>query len=198
MGLAETQKILAQLYTNTPLRERFFANPNVVGLELGLNLKEIQNLAQVSSQDVHIFANSLKWKRLGEIRELLPQSVQVLGKDFNTLFWQYSETYLPQGIKKHRYDAIAFADFILKTAQVDNLQLQPPWIYDLLRYEKAWLLAYDSHFHWQISWFHYTIHLDCQRQPTMAIWWRLSQKSPLQHFLIVLPPWISKLNHSLG
>jgi hypothetical protein len=31
----------------------------------------------------------------------------VLGKDFTPLFWQYAETYLPQGMKKHREDAIA-------------------------------------------------------------------------------------------
>ena len=35
MGLAEVQQVLAQLYTNTLSRERFFANPQALGEELG-------------------------------------------------------------------------------------------------------------------------------------------------------------------
>ncbi|AFZ59544.1 hypothetical protein H6G54_14005 [Anabaena cylindrica FACHB-243] len=199
MGLLETQQILAQLYTNSDLRERFFTNPNIVGLELGLSVDETQQLAQLFVKDVNNFANSLKWKRLGEVRELLPRTVKVLGKNFNSLFWRYAETYLPQGIKKHRDDAIAFADFILKVAEEESIE--PVWISDLLRYEKTWLLASESHSYLQICWFRYAIHLDCTAKPMIAIWWRLSarcqgraKRSHLQHFMIGLPPLISKLN----
>ncbi|MBD2296084.1 hypothetical protein H6G06_22040 [Anabaena sphaerica FACHB-251] len=193
MGLVETQKFFAQLYTNSQLRERFFANPDVVGLDLGLSLDEIQQLSQLSAKDVNIFANSLKWKRLGEVRELLPRTARVLGKDFNALFWRYAETYLPPGIKKHQNDAISFANFIVKTAQEESIE--PAWISDLVRYEKTWLLAYKSHLYLQICWFSYAIHLDCTVEPTIAIWWRLSVQSPLQHFVMGLSPLTSKLNH---
>lgn len=192
MGLGETQKILAQIYTNSELRARFFANPDVVGLEWGLSAEEIKTLSQISVKDVNIFANSLKWKRLEEVRELLPRSAKFLGKNFNTLFWRYAETYLPTGIKKHRYDAIAFANFIIKTAQTENIQ--PEGMSDLVRYEKNWLLAYEPRRYLQICCFSYAIHLDCTKKPTIVIWWRLSGRSPLQNFVINLPPFTSKLN----
>ncbi|HLO85317.1 MAG TPA: hypothetical protein VK203_09935 [Nostocaceae cyanobacterium] len=183
MGLREIQQVLAQIYTNTELRKRFFANPQVVGLELGLSLDEVEYLTQLSQKDVNTFANSLKWKRLGEVREMLPRTAKVLGKDFNTLFWQYAETYLPTGIKKHRDDTIAFSNFILKTA---NLKL--PWIKDLLIFEQTWLLSYTPARCLYIRWFRYSVHLqDIQPQITLAIWWRLSGASVLHHTTIFLP-----------
>jgi hypothetical protein len=182
MGLVQIQQVLAQLYTNSELRKRFFANPQTVGAELGLNDEETQQLAEISVQQVNIFANSLKWKRLGEVRELLPRTARVLGKNFNDLFWRYAETHIPQGIKKHREDAIAFANFI--QAQ----EIEPAWISDLVRYEKTWLLAYDSPRCFRVCWFHYPIHTlpsaeNIRRQLTLAMWWRLSARSPLHHIV---------------
>ncbi len=78
----------------------------------------------------------LKRKRLGEVRELLPMTAKALNKDFSKLFWQYAETYNPQGIKKHLCDAIAFATYIEKIATIE-----PEWILDLVKYEKTWLEA---------------------------------------------------------
>jgi hypothetical protein len=185
MGLAQTQQVLAQLYTNTEFRERFFANPQAVGGELGLSCDEAQQLAQVSVQEVNIFANSLKWKRLGEIRDLLPRTAKALGKNFNTLFWRYAQTYLPTGVKKHREDAIAFANFINNVAQNENLE--PTWLGDLVRYERAWLLAYEPVSRFNICWFRHAIHSDFNAQPTLAIWLRLSGRSQLRHFILTLP-----------
>ncbi|MBD2493504.1 hypothetical protein [Nostoc sp. FACHB-280] len=182
MGLAQTQQVLAQLYTNTEFRGRFFANPQAVGVEFGLSDDEVQQLAEVSSQEVNIFANSLKWKRLGEIRELLPRTAKALGKDFNTLFWRYAETYLPTGIKKHRDDAIAFANFMIKVAQNENLE--PAWIGDLVRYEQTWLLTYEPGVYLKFCWLRYAIHRDFTAKPTLAIWWRWSGRSHLRHIIL--------------
>jgi hypothetical protein len=193
MGLAQTQQVLAQLYTNTELRERFSANPQVVGAELGLSLEEAQQLAKLSVREVNVFANSLKWKRLGEVRELLPRTAKVLGKNFTTLFWRYADTYLPTGIKKHRQDAIAFANFIIKVVPAENIELA--WVSDLVRYEKTWLLAYQNHSRLNVRWFRYPIDKlaspealhGVMMQPTIAVWWRLSVRASLQHFIISLP-----------
>ncbi|MBD2194761.1 MULTISPECIES: hypothetical protein [Calothrix] len=182
MGLAQTQQVLAQLYTNSQLRQRFFANPQSVGAELGLTEPQIQELAAISSEQVNMFANSLKWKRLGEVRELLPGTAKVLGKNFNDLFWRYAETYIPQGIKKHRLDAIAFANFI------QTQKIEPVWVRDLLRYEKTWLLAYDSPRCLRVCWFLYPVDKlgtteKISRQLTLAVWWRLNERSRLHHTL---------------
>jgi hypothetical protein len=182
MGLVQTQQVLAQLYTNTELRKRFFANPQTVGAELGLSDEDINQLSQLSAQQLNVFANSLKWKRLGEVRELLPRTARVLGKNFNDLFWRYAETHIPQGIKKHQEDAIAFANFIEKQ------DIEPAWVSDLVRYEKTWLLTYESHRCLQVCWFRYPIDKlgstqEIHRQLTLAIWWRSTERSPLYHIL---------------
>ncbi|BAZ52158.1 hypothetical protein NIES4103_48170 [Nostoc sp. NIES-4103] len=184
MGLAQTQQVLAQLYTNTEFRERFFANPQAVGAELGLSCDEAQQLAEVSAKEVGIFANSLKWKRLGEVRELLPRTARVLGKNFTALFWRYAEKHLPKGIKKHREDAIAFANFIIQVAQKEGIE--PVWLRDLVRYEKTWLLAYEPATYLKVCWFRYPINKlgnsqTINPQPTIAIWLRLRARSQLFH-----------------
>ncbi|QFS49080.1 hypothetical protein GXM_06574 [Nostoc sphaeroides CCNUC1] len=185
MGLAKTQEVLAQLYTNTEFRERFFANPETVGAELGLSCDEAQKLAQISAKEVNIFANSLKWKRLGEVRELLPRTARALGKNFTTLFWRYAQTHVPKGIKKHREDAIAFANFIGFVAEKENLD--PPWISDLVRYEKTWLLAYEPTRRLIVCWFRYPVGIASpdamKRQPTIAIWFRFSKRAQLRHIV---------------
>ncbi len=196
MGLAEVQQVLAQLYTNTLLRERFFANPQELGEELGLSYDEAQQLAQLSPQQVNLFASSLKRKRSSQVRELLPLTQQVLGKEFSKLFWRYAETYYPQGIKKHWEDAIAFCTFIEKVAQVEGIT--PPWIWELVRYEKACLQAAEPTC--RLIWcrFRYALKPLLQslaqqkgtpvllRQHTMALWFRPRQ-GRMRHIVLSLP-----------
>ncbi|MBD2743120.1 hypothetical protein [Coleofasciculus sp. FACHB-1120] len=198
MGLAQTQQILAKLYTNTLLRERFFANPQAVGEEFGLSSDESQHLAKLSAQQVNLFASSLKRKRLGEVRELLPLTQRVLGKSFAELFWRYAETHVPGGIKKHLEDAIAFATFIENNAQLK--EIEPPWVVDLARYEKSWLLAAEPTFRLTMCRFRYAIDKLARMtqqevepllllQPTIVFWFRLSARSQLRHIVISLPNW---------
>lgn len=183
MSIAQTQQVLAQLYTNTQLRERFFANPQAVGTELGLSCDEAQQLSQLSQTQVNLFANSLKWKRLGEVRELLPRTAQALGKNFTVLFWRYAETYLPQGIKKHRDDAIAFANFIQKVAPSEGID--PPFL-DLVRYEKASLKAHEPTNYLTVCWLRYAVDIEKEVLVlrAIAIWFRLSPRGQLRHIVI--------------
>ncbi|BAY88815.1 MULTISPECIES: hypothetical protein [unclassified Tolypothrix] len=184
MGLAQTQQVLAQLYTNTEFRNSFFANPKVVGAELGLSDAEIENLSQLATAQVNLFANSLKWKRLNLLSKLLPRTAIALGKNFKTLFWRYAETYIPQGIKKHRQDAIAFADFITQTSPLEGLE--PIWLSDLVRYEQAWLLAEELNHGLKVRWFRYAVDKlgngeEIHPQLTICVWWRFQTRSPLHH-----------------
>jgi hypothetical protein len=64
MGLAQIQQVLARLYTDAALRERFFADPQRTGAELGLDAGEVHQLAHLSVQQVTFFARSLQRKRL--------------------------------------------------------------------------------------------------------------------------------------
>lgn len=175
------QPILAQLYTNTELRSRFFTNPEAVGAELGLNKTQIQQLSQLPSTAVNLFATSLKRKRLGEIRELLPMTAKALDKEFAKLFWQYAETYLPQGIKKHLDDAKSFASYIEKVGNI-----KPDWILDLVRYEKAWLEAAEPNTRLLVRRFRYAVNQSegNLQQPFVAIWFRLSHQGKLKCIVV--------------
>ena len=129
-----------------------------------------------------MFATSLKRKRLGEVRELLPRSAKALNKDFSKFFWQCAETYNPQGIKKHLDDAIAFATYIEK---MNNIE--PEWILDLVKYEKAWLEAAEPNQRLIVRYFLYAIDDNFQvlKQPFLAVWFRLSPKGTLRYKVVV-------------
>ncbi len=176
------QSILAQLYTNAELRSRFFTNPEIVGAQLKLNSTQIQQLSQLSAPDVNLFATSLKRKRLGEVRELLPRSAEALNKDFSKLFWQYAETYNPQGIKKHLDDAKSFATYLEKINSIE-----PEWIIDLIRYEKTWLEAAEPNKRLIIRHFRYAIdgNLQVSKQPFLAVWFRLAPKGRLRYKVVM-------------
>ena len=155
MSLVDQQRVLAQLYTNTNLRECFLADPQGVGKELGLEEQDISAIAAISSRQLTLFARSLQNKRLGEIYKLLPLTYQVLGKKFKTLFPAYADTYVPQGRKKHRDDAIHFAAYIERITREKGLE--PVWAADLLRYERAWLDASETTRHFTLAHFNYSI-----------------------------------------
>ena len=129
MSLQTVQQALAHIYTNSKLRDEFLTNPDVVGRTLNLTCLEIQQLSTISTKEINIFASSLKYKRLGEVRKLLPLTVKLLGDEFNKLFFSYAETFLPSGNKKHLKDAIAFIKFILQQ------EFEVNWNRDIIRYE---------------------------------------------------------------
>jgi hypothetical protein len=197
MGLGEIQRVLAQLYTNAALRERFFADPQAVGEELGLSDAEVQQVAQLSTQQVNLFANSLHSKRFGEVCKLLPLTYRVLGKHFVLLFRRYAETYIPQGIKKHRDDAISFATFVEQVAHAGDIETA--WVIEVLRYEKADLMAGSVTRHLMVYKFDYAIgklirSLDrgdeipsLVRQPTIVIWVRFTRQGRLWRAVFSLP-----------
>ncbi|VEP11310.1 conserved hypothetical protein [Hyella patelloides LEGE 07179] len=182
MSLSTVQQVLARIYTDSKLRDDFLTNPDVVGISFGLNCQEIQQLSKLSRQQVDLFARSLKRKRLGEIRKLLPLTNQALGKEFNPLFFQYSETYLPTGNKKHLLDAIAFTKFLLQQLTTDNTQ--PVSVLDVLRYEAVRLkmfegkrLLFCNRFYYHLETLINSLHSDSPLipypQPNIGIWFRL-------------------------
>ena len=178
------------------LRERFFADPQGVSEALGLQPEEAQQLTQLSAPQVDFFADSLKRKRLNEACKLLPLTRRVLGKRFGALFRRYADTHAPSGVKKHLEDAVAFSLFVERAAPEEGIE---PWLVDLLRYEAAWLKAWDPTFRWMARRFGFPVgglaqtlaHGDGagmpQEQPTIALWFRILQRGRLRHVLLPLP-----------
>ncbi len=196
MSLKTVQKVLARIYTDSKLRDNFLTNPDVVGASLSLNCQEILQLSQLSSKQVNLFANSLKHKRLGEIRKLLPLTNKILGKELDRLFFKYSETYLPTGIKKHLLDAIALTEFIEQQITTNNIQ--PAWILDVLRYEKIRLkmlqgkqLIMSDRFNYHLESLINSLDSDAQPQlnpqPNLGIWFKLTPKEKWRSLFFPIP-----------
>ncbi|HEY8560692.1 MAG TPA: hypothetical protein VIL74_09980 [Pyrinomonadaceae bacterium] len=112
MSLKEQQNLLAKLYTDAEFRRAFLSEPEKIGVESGLSADEIREIAEIMPEELHFFADSLVWKRLGEAEKFLPLTRRVLGEDFTGNFREFSQTYNPRTVKKHFEDALAFCRFL--------------------------------------------------------------------------------------
>ncbi|HYO62387.1 MAG TPA: hypothetical protein VER08_01905 [Pyrinomonadaceae bacterium] len=197
MGLAETQKALARLYTDEGLRGRFFADPAAVGGELGLSAEEARRLAEVGSSRAEYFAASLVNKRLGEVSKLLPLTAGVLGQEFRRLFREFAAREpVPAGLKKHLRDAVTFAEFVERGRRLKSVA--PPWLAELLSYEKESLRARGSLSRLRVRRFRFDVGLLARsvgRDPssplveeraTLAVWFRPRARGTLRHRVLPL------------
>lgn len=193
MGLAEQQQLLARLYTDTKLRTDFYSDPAAIGQSLGVEPEDIEQLAKSSPQEVGLFAGSLKRKRLGEVKKLLGLTYMTLGSRFQDLFLQFADLHVPQGIKKHSDDAIAFARYLSES--IGREEPDPPWLLELVRFESSWIQAWDADCRWLVKRFRYPVgiiarQLHLGRTPrvprfrTAAIWFRLRPKGRLWFFAV--------------
>ncbi|MDA0836229.1 MAG: hypothetical protein O3B01_00435 [Planctomycetota bacterium] len=195
MGLAETQKALVRLYTDTKFREQFFAEPAVVGCSLGLDEEEALGLASANRDQVEFFADSLRRKRLGAVRSLLPITRKAMGIRFGDLFMKFSEAFVPCGIKKHEADAVAFTRF-LNEAGID---WEIPWIPALAAYEADWLEASQPGSRWISKRYAWPVgHLAAAVNQGKELghpvegcyagfWWRLNTRAAPGHVIFKIP-----------
>jgi hypothetical protein len=131
LALSETQNVLARLYTDAEFRERFLRAPGATGARAGLPPAEAEQLAGEGDR-LRLYARSLQHKRAGEVGRLLPLTRRLLGTSFRGLFLEYADTFVPNGLGKHREDALRFARFLAGCAL-------PARAIDLARYEATGL-----------------------------------------------------------
>ncbi len=131
MSLLEQQNFLARVFTEENLRLEFLSNPEEIGSANGLDENDICQLKEILPSQLNLFGDSLYFKRLGEVRKLLPLSNKALDKEFTNLFREFARDFLPKTTKKHLEDALEFADFLSKR------ELSEVWIKDVARFEQA-------------------------------------------------------------
>ncbi|PPC89419.1 MAG: hypothetical protein CTY36_15710 [Methylocystis sp.] len=72
MALAQTQALLARLFTDDDLRREFFEAPIAVATRFGLSMHDTQRLAGIDSREIEAFAQSLtanaRFMRAGRCR----------------------------------------------------------------------------------------------------------------------------------
>lgn len=194
MGLNEVQRALAQLYTSKELREKFLSDPQEIASLFGLNSIDIEHLTALSVSQLQEFANSLQYKRLGEVRKTLSLTEKSLKSKFRELFLEFTNKYLPSGVKKHRDDAIAFVKFIASPINKDI----PDWVKELARYEVTHLELIETSKLLKIKIFSYPLkqivhsllqdkEVVARKKLTLAIWIKLSKQKGWHHYLLTLP-----------
>jgi len=128
MNFQKRQSFLAQLYTNSILRENFFQNPQRISQEYALDSVFCQELL---SQEVAIrfFAQSLLNKRLHILKQLLPKISPIL-PNLKEIFEKYAQKPLPAASQKYVLDAYLFCEFILKNCSLTKQE------HELVSFEK--------------------------------------------------------------
>lgn len=137
MALAQTQALLARLFTDDDLRREFFEAPIAVATRFGLSMHDTQRLAGIDNREIEAFAQSLIGKRALYARRALPLTARALGDRFDALF--------RQAIRGAGREATSRSDAAALTAFLDRRvvegELEPRWVADLARFELAFIEA---------------------------------------------------------
>lgn len=141
MGLAETQRLLAHLYTDARVREQFFTQPAALAAQLSLSPAALPQAGTLPRDEITRFAKSLQAKRLADTAKLLPLTRRALGRQFPLRFRAWTETAPLLSPRRHSDDALRFSDHLLHPAGSAPPAPLPNWIADLIRYESAALRA---------------------------------------------------------
>jgi hypothetical protein len=200
MGLTQVQELLARLYTEPELRERFSADPQGVGEALGLDAEEAGRLAQLPAAEIDRFARSLVHKRRSEVEKLLPLTRRALGPRFPVLFREHAARFMPNGVKKQFHDAVAFAEFLARRVQQEGTEAG--WVGELAQYESAWLEAEALAQPWIARTFRYPVHqlrlyweegAVLEVRPSLLLWLRPRWASRCRHLAVSAPRWLVSL-----
>jgi hypothetical protein len=137
MALAQTQALLARLFTDDDLRRDFFEAPIALATRFGLSMHDTQRLAGIDRREIEAFAQSLIGKRALYARRGLPLTARALGDRFDALFRQAIGGAAREATSRSDVAAlIAFLD-----TRVAKCELEPRWVADLARFELAFIDA---------------------------------------------------------
>jgi len=171
MELKELQDTIARLATNADDRAAFITGENHPSPPL-------------SPDSLSTFARSLLRKRFGEARQLLPATCALLKDTAWPRFEDYAANRPTSGIHRHRTDAIAFADHLLRSEHSKLL-------HDVLRFERQHLVMWQHARGFRAIAFRHDIttaiealrHGDTDHYyggpPTLAIWLRIAPRYPV-------------------
>jgi hypothetical protein len=191
MGLAEIQNVMARLSIDRRLRDRFFADPAVVGNELGLGAQEALGLARIPRRQLEQFAESLCRKRRDQVRRVIPIAAGALGREFAALFDRYIDEAPPRGSKAELEDGVGFVAALQRWSD----QLDPSWAADLARYELGWRQSAQAGRVPIVRMFRFPVGrlaAGLEREPvapraTVACWWRPTRTGKIRHIVMSVP-----------
>jgi hypothetical protein len=135
MNLENYQYLLAKIYTDADFREKFFAEPVKIGAVFQLEPALAQELAQKHQEAIDFFSDTLLRKRLQAVRNLLPQTVQILANQLNALFQSFAQNRPLLSDDRYAEDSFAFGKQVEKSAFFEklNLNLKEKIIFEILQ-----------------------------------------------------------------
>ena len=123
MSALEVQQLLARLYTDPRMLEEFLSDREGFCARHANGSGEL--IRQIDPGQLEFFAVSLRSKRAGEVKKLLPMTVRALGIRFGEEFGRYAANTIASGDRKHLADAMAFCEWLLeRSASFDDLTLE--------------------------------------------------------------------------
>lgn len=135
MDLIAQQQLLARLFTDKALRERFFSEPESVAPELGVLPEEARQLADTARAEIAAFSQTLVRKRLADLQHVLPHTCRALDGRLAGLFEPHAAAFHPQGTHKHLADAQGFAAYLRRQAPAVASEIAELARYETIRLE---------------------------------------------------------------
>jgi len=135
--------------------------------------------------------------RFIEACKVLPLTRRVLCERFTEFYRQHAAAHVRGKVLRHMGDDLAFALFVEKNLKGERLQ--PRWVLDLLRYERARLQAADPARRVVVCFFRHDIgrlvRSVARREETpaavsrltVAVWWRPRRRGGVRYAVIALP-----------
>ena len=120
MSALELQRLLARLYTEPRMLEEFLTDREAFCAKHAAGCGDL--IGQIDPRQLEFFALSLRSKRAGEVKKLLPMTARALDTRFGEEFDRYAANTVATGDRKHLAEAMAFCEYLLaEPASFDDL-----------------------------------------------------------------------------
>ncbi len=191
MALASVQHVLARLFTEDELRTHYFADPIGAGRALGLDDAEAIRLAALTQPHVEQFAETLKRKRIGDLRHVLPLTASALGPAFG--HHARAAMVRPPPAGRRHDDARALVAHLAKLEA--SKTVERPWVPDLARYELTCIDVLRDRSILLFGWYRYPVGLlatmidrglsigEVRPRWTVAAWLRAPGSRTIRHWI---------------
>ena len=128
------QETMVKVLTDARLRQSLFARDSGALAAQGLASEDVERLLGIDQVRLEAFADMVMAQRLTDILQILPLTSQILGNRLHPIVFEFNQELKPRYSTKQA-QALAFAEFLS-----ERFRLQPPdppYLEDVLRYEKA-------------------------------------------------------------
>jgi len=104
---------IGRLLTDPELRKSFRRNSAITAEQIELNQSDRLAFMALNTEQIEAKAQTLIRKRFHEIKQLLPYTLERMGKEGRVHFLEYAFANWPTGHRRHFYDALEFCKYLI-------------------------------------------------------------------------------------